>query len=352
MRKLIYFLDAARRDDLKMDSKYLKVINEFRGGNYSYSAEKYFTTYPSTYRWFITTFNMIDDPERLGYKINKPTGTQSNPCKSSLFKLLAKELGYKLRMSEVNLSNNYYNTIRDGSGSGMLDGWMEFMTREELLEDTEDNVIDFIYDIAFHDQLMEVEDVYTDTIKEKVKILDDAYEYSKILFNTEFFNKYDQVWIVSDHGYSDWIQDVYWQHDKDHFGNPCNHSNPNCLLISKNEYDYPESFDKLITQYDLVNLWLDRSAQDRSSIVINGYDLIERRYPMHYWIINDDLECIHVDLGMFEYYTKYSREVEVFKIPNGYKSKETIELTQDIWDKLYLLNPNVPRVMDYLDFKG
>lgn len=360
MRKLIYFLDANRRSDYHEEwiNPYYEVISKYCIWNKASKTEftNYFTQYPSTYRWLLSAFNANPNIDNWGYDFMKVPTTSRNPFKNHLLKILLNHRGYKFRITEVNLEGSTFNTQYTVSGSGMLQGWGEPITHEQILNDNTDNVVDLVYDICFHDLLMESDGKYEDTRIDKEQIYKDALEYSKVLFNQELFRKYDEVWVVSDHGYADWDTNHYWQHNELGEGNPIHHTSP-ILFYINNHWDSNSSNlqfsedTRLLDQTQLLDLWLNSRLIPKDFLVVMGYDAIERRYPLKYYIVYPDNKAKFIDLGLFEYYDREPTEVSYEISKEGWDNRVTNPLTRETFDTLYCINPFVSKIFNYTDFK-
>lgn len=352
MRRLIYWIDASRRTDWNIDHKYKEVLDKYikESDKALTSYPMYFTTYPSTYRWFLSMMNANKDIETYGYEFCKCQTTGRMPSKVNKFNIKASLSDHKLRISEVNLIGTYQDAI---GSKAMMDGYGEFIKIEDLLTDNTDKVIDFVYDICFHDKLMESDD-YSDSKLQKSEIYNDSYEVSKILYNKEFFDKYDEVYILSDHGYADFDQKGFWEHNVLGEGNPIHHSAP--ILYKIDNYS-PIKYNRnyvLMDQTDLIDLFIESRVPMKDYIVINGYDAIERRYPLKYYIVYSSGKVIYVNLGLYEYYNNEitMKIYEVDTTSDEFEALKPEPLTQEIWDLLYNESPFVSKIFDYTNYKS
>lgn len=354
MRKLIYFLDASRRKDYNQswENPYLKYIREFIK-EYRYYAvwyDNYYSSFPNTYRWLLSTFNQTHNIDRWGYDYRMYPTTDNNPCKTSLFNIKAKEKGYKLRFceycSKVGPKIPYIND--------MLKGYGEVLSVREIFHDETDNVIDFIYDLNFHDRLMYDENTFN-SIYDKELIYNDAFKRSQILFSSELFQKYDEIWIVSDHGYADYVIDdngdyTYWEHEDKGYGNPTHHSNPICIKLGSDvgiSTGVIMSSLFLFDQTQLVNAWLGDTIKEADFVLTYGYANKDRKYPLLHYLIDRNKDVIKADFNCIEQYTRWWMYKYNLNIP-GQVSEEL--MTRDVFDKCYISSQFLSKMVNYSEF--
>lgn len=338
MKILIYMLDASRRSDwLERDNPYMKEVEKLCSHEeyYTHVFFNYYSQFPSTYRWFISTFNQTDNLESLGYPMNQINSTGRNPLKNSLFRIKAEELGLKMRFTHLTpLDREDYMTHNPNH---MLAGWMDPISPVDL--GNEDDIIDFVYDTSFHDTLWnDRHKIYKNSILQKDEIIRDSFEVSKKLFNMDLFKKYDQIWIMSDHGYADYTPD-YWQHDMDKYGNPDNHSNAMLMVISRNNMNYPR--DSYVSNVDIPDLILEGKYPNREKLVIYGYDPMKLEYPKYYWILDHYFVTL-VDMTSFESYESERSQYQ-------YMNKNFIQsrMTKKNWDYLWITVPWMNKLFEY-----
>ena len=323
MRILFYFLDAHRNLDYEECNPYYHfLVNNL---NPSY---KYYSEFPSTYRWLWSTFNSTNVLESVGYDMNKNGGTEQLSKLPNRYKFLAKYNKLTSRYSVITKSANY-----DYFLEGLFDEKIEC---EDLVVNTKDNVIDFVYDAVLHDLVF-----YTKNYN-KYNILSaysDAFEYSKILLNEDFINKYDKVIVVSDHGFRDYNKD----HNliKESSGNPWCHSNG--ILFNKGLH-IPQ-FD-LVSNIDLLDYLYNDLTIRRETIVINSYETTDVGLPKYFWYFYKN-SWYYCDAAKMFLTSDSGQDIMVLK----YRDREIsslVSVDHDFLDSLYAESNYFRKLFDYL----
>lgn len=337
MRILIYFVDAHRRLDYKNNpgiNPYMMYLDKLSETHQLVDYENYYSCYPNTYNWFVSTFNKTMNIDLGTNSFLKGNYLEDDPLKNSLFKIEAEMNGYQLRVAEIDVGRGRYLT---NDGRSMLKDRMTYINPDYLFKDTTDKVIDFVYDMAFHDILF-YDTKIVDSIAEKEQIFKESWKISEKYFNKELFDRYDLVWIVSDHGYEDY--DPNWsQHMTDKLGNPNHHSGAILYEISK-DGDPGKFFDKyLLDNTQLVDLWLNNTFIPKNFIVTHGYSSYKKSYPRLYWIIDKLFGVKYFNIDDFN-----SEEQVMLYFTNGH---DPIPLPKNEFDKVWLTSPYIRELIDY-----
>lgn len=300
MSKLIYWIDAMRYKDFVKDNPYYNHLRRLGYNEVRYS--NVHSQFPNTYRFILSAFNKTDNLERWGKNFIEYPTTESD-YKPSLYKDL------------IRIINPY--DFLGGFGSESWTG------------------IDLYYDDNFH-ELMFNGDSY-DTIQDKSELWQKSYELSN-KFISDFLNQYEEVWIISDHGYADYRlspegEYVYFQHGEDLYGNE-HHSH---IVLSKwsRKIGKDEVISDLLCQQDIFDEIIYGTHPKREYVVTYGYEYKSIFYPKIYHLVDQS--------GTY-------KSIEINQINKELKTHQGEELTKELFDKFYQYALFLDKYINYSEF--